>query len=122
MLSVSIFATPHFWRGSLMSLSQAEKRWGKEKFEINSFRTGDVKIRSKMVYSLVSDEKKFFGKTVYEIRELLGTPDGFYFSDIFPAYMVERGTTREDESWQIVFLLDRQQKVSKIIIHKNCCS
>lgn len=52
---------------------------------------------------------------------MLGDHDGYYFSDMFPAYMIHRGKTREEKSWQIVFLLDRKQRVSEVVVHKNCC-
>ncbi len=69
----------------------------------------------------VKNQKKFHGRFVTDIRNDFGTPDGFYFSDVFPAYLIQRAETRDQEAWQIVFLLDSDRKVKKVILHKNCC-
>jgi hypothetical protein len=56
-----------------------------------------------------------------EIRELLGTADGYYFSDVFPAYMIHRSQDPKGDSWQIVFLLTNDRRVDDVVVHKNCC-
>ena len=48
--------------------------------------------------------------------------DGFYFSDTYPTYMIQIGANHQEESWQLVFLLDRNQKIDEIVVHKNCCN
>ena len=108
----------HFWRGETMTVSQAEKIWGKSEFNAELFRTGDSKTRAKMVGSLISS-KWFLGKSVETIRKELGDWDGYYFSDMFPAYIVQDGRVEKGGTWQIVFLLDRDHKANEVIIHKN---
>lgn len=58
---------------------------------------------------------------VLEVRQHLGAPDGLYFSDVFPAYMIHRGRGATEDSWQIVFLLTNDRRVEDIVVHKNCC-
>lgn len=108
----------HFWRGETMSVSRAEKLWGREDFVPAVFRAGESKTRAKMIGSLIAS-KWFVGKSVEAIRKELGDWDGYYFSDMFPAYIVQDGRVHNGETWQIVFLLDRDRKVSEVIIHKN---
>lgn len=74
-----------------------------------------------MTCSLLKNQKKFIGKWYYEIRDLLGPHSGYYFSEFFPTYLIESAKKKGKDSWQIVFLLDRKQKISEIIVHKNCC-
>ena len=81
----------------------------------------DESIRAKMTCSLLKNQRKYIGKDIKEIRKIFGSPDGYYFSDMFLAYMIETAKTRQQDSWQIVFLIDRKRKISKIVVHKNCC-
>lgn len=126
IVSIAVFSfcgfavAKHFWRGETMSVSKVEKTWGNAPFDAKKFRDGDVKARAKMAKSILSS-KQFIGKFADEIRTELGSWDGYYFSDMFPAYIIQDGRAENGDTWQIVFLLDRQQKVSEIIVHKNCC-
>ena len=74
-----------------------------------------------MTCSLLKEQKKFIGKDPIEIREIFGNFDGFYFSEFYPTYMIESDNIKETPAWQIVFLIDRKQKISEIVVHKNCC-
>jgi len=87
----------------------------------NKFKTGDEKVRASMAYSILKNQKALRGKFVVDLRNDFGRPDGFYFSDVFPAYMIQRGHGDQDESWQLVFLPNKERKVEDIIVHKNCC-
>jgi hypothetical protein len=111
----------HFWRGDTLSTSKVCKKWGEAAFNENQFLNGDEKVRAKMACSILKNQKQFIGQSRLEIRKKLGDFDGFYFSDMFPAYIIESGKTREQDTWQIVFMLDRKEKISEIIVHKNCC-
>ena len=71
-----------------------------------------------MTYDLLAHVDHFRGMKTPEVRAELGDPDGFYFRDSFPAYIIDEGT---QEGFQIVFLLNNQFKVSNVIVHKNCC-
>lgn len=115
------YASKHFWRGEVMPIDKVGKTWGKGAFDLKKFKESGEKDRAKMAYSLVSQQKQYLGKDVTEIRSLFGDPDGFYFRDTFPAYIIQRRIHETDSAWQIVFLLDNNFKVSEIFVHKNCC-
>ena len=109
------------WRGEIMPLKKVCSKWGESQFEISKFKSGSETIRAQMACSLIKNEKLFFGKDRSEIRSSLGTYDGFYFTDMFPAYMIQSGKSHEEDSWQIVFFLDNKEKIKEIAVHKNCC-
>lgn len=111
----------HFWRGATLSETEVSRRWGTAPFDKSKFKAGDENDRAAMAHSILTGKKAFLGKQVSEIREILGAADGYYFSDVFPAYMIERGKGANDDSWQIVFLLTNDRRVDDVIIHKNCC-
>lgn len=119
--SLSAFAVQHFWRGETISASEAEKRWGSAPFDAEKFKSGNDKARASMAGAMLKNEKIFKGKDVAEIRAMLGGTSGFYFSDIYPTYLIQTGQTNREETWQIVFLLNNDRKVAALIIHKNCC-
>lgn len=108
-------------RGKTLSSSEVKKRWGNDKFNSSKFKEGNQKIKSQMAYSLLKAESKWIGKDVDEVRSKLGSPDGHYFVDIHPAYIIQEGQTASEDTWQIVFSLDNSFKVKKIFAHKNCC-
>ena len=74
-----------------------------------------------MACSLIKEQKLFIGKDNSEIRKELGNYSGYYFSDMYPTYIIQRGKNHQEETWQIVFLIDRNEKISDVIMHKNCC-
>jgi hypothetical protein len=119
--SISAFCVQHFWRGKTISADEAVKRWGAVEFDANKFKSGELKTRASMAASLKRREKEFKGKSVLEIREALGPTDGFYFTDVYPTYLIQIGKNHKEETWQIVFLLNNNRRVEGIIIHKNCC-
>lgn len=119
---VSLFAgAKHFWRGETLGLKQAERRWGFQEFDEKRFREASITEKSKMTASLLKLQEKYKGMDVTEIRNRFGDYDGFYFSDMYPTYIIEEGKNAKDDTWQLVFLLDRAHKISEIIVHKNCC-
>lgn len=111
----------HFWRGETMATKNVCKNWGEAPFQVDRFRLEDEVVRAKMACSLLKNQKLFIGKDRAQIRNELGDHDGFYFSDMFPAYMIQSAKSKGEDSWQLVFLIDRKEKVSEIIVHKNCC-
>lgn len=120
LIFISVGYAQHFWRGEEMSLSRIEKKWGQGNFSAEKFKIGDKQARANMAYSLIK-HKKYIGKNILEIREDLGDFDGYYFSDVYPAYLINEPVTKGDDVWQIVFLLDKNKLVSSVIVHKNCC-
>jgi hypothetical protein len=117
----SVAIARHFWRGETLPAVRAEKRWGNENFDPVKFKSASISERARMAASLLKLQKRYIGIDRSDIRARLGDFDGYYFSDMFPTYMIEEGKDQSEDSWQIVFLLDRNEKVSEIIIHKNCC-
>ena len=121
LLSAMGFAANHFWFGKTLSPTQAEARWGKGEFITDRFKSGKPDERAKMAVSLVKEKKLWIGKEVKEVRQKLGSHDGYYFTDWIPAYLIQVGKSQKEETWQIVFLPDNDYKVKDIIIHRNCC-
>ena len=111
------------WRGELMSLNKVCKRWGDNPHNLERFKSAknNLPIRSSMACSIIKNQKKFVGKDIGEVRKLFGTPTGHYFSDMYPAYIIESGKTRDEDTWQLLFFLDRNKNISEIVVHKNCC-
>ena len=124
LIPIAYLVAKSFWRGEVMSTNRVCKKWGETTLNIKHFKKAenDMPTRAKMACSLLKQQKNFIGKDRWKIREILGDYDGHYFSGMFPTYMIESARiTKKDESWQIVFLIDRNEKISKIIVHKNCC-
>ena len=115
--------TEKLWNGVLMNSKEVCNRWGGKKFDLKMFKSSmdNKKLRASMACSLLKNQKKFVGKSRTDIRQLFGDPDGFYFSDIFPAFIIEKGKNKEENTWQILFMLNEKYKVSKIVVHRACC-
>lgn len=113
----------HFWRGETMSLRKVCKTWGVLPLDIAQFKQAeeDETIRAKMACSLLQNQQNYIGKTPREIRELFGDYTGYYFNDTIPTYVIKIAEKKGQDTWQIVFLIDLQGKISQIIVHKNCC-
>ena len=118
-LSCFIYAQS-FWGGKTMSAQEVKVKWGNIPFDSQKFISGSYEEKAKMSYSIMQD-KQFIGKSVSEIRKIFGPQEGFYFVDTFPAYIIQRGKNHSEETWQIVFRLNRKSKVRDVIMHKNCC-
>ena len=115
--------TWHFWYGDLMSLKKVCKKWGEKPLDIQQFKLAHHKeaVRAGMACSLLKNQKKHIGMYRGEVRKVFGNYTGHYFSDMFPTYIIETATKKGEDTWQIVFLLNRKGNISKIIVHKNCC-
>ena len=112
----------HFWGGELMSQKKVCKRWGKEPFSAEKFKANeDPSVRAKMACSLLKNQKMYIGIDSGEMRKILGNYSGHYFNEAFPTYLIEIAKKMGDDSWQLVFLIDRQERIAKIVVHKNCC-
>ena len=113
--------TKNFWRGEFLPTEKVCDKWGKMAFDGEKFKSASESDRAKMACDLIKNQKKFLNKDRAEIRKLLGDYDGFYFSDMFPSYMIETAKADGQDSWQIVFLLNKKEAVKDIVVHKNCC-
>ena len=107
-----------------MSLKKVCRRWGEQPLDEAKFKASgeDRSLRAKMTCSLLKNQKKYIGADSYKIREILGPPSGYFFSEAYTTYLINRaGEMGKEDVWQILFLIDRDQKISKIVVHKNCC-
>lgn len=120
LVGLSLYAKP-FFNDKTMKKSEVLKKWGAEKLDYEKFKSGSPEIKSKMAYSIMIS-KEIVGKSVDFIREKFGSPDGFYFIDVYPAYIIQEGTNSKEETWQIVFKLNEKYQVREIVVHKNCCN
>ena len=116
-------SSKHFWYGDLMGEKTVCERWGEQALDVKKFKLAGEgsSLRAKMTCSLIKNKKKFLGKDSGEIRKLFGAYDGHYFSDMIPTYLIEIASKKGQDSWQIVFAIDRHEKISDIFVHKNCC-
>ncbi|MBI2605381.1 MAG: hypothetical protein HYW49_04800 [Deltaproteobacteria bacterium] len=107
-------------KGTFMSLQDAEKKWGNIPFSASVFKTAQASERAKMAVSLIKG-KSMLGKTTEEVRSALGDFSGYFWNDTVPTYFIQEGWKTGEDSWQLVFFLNRTHKVKEIKIHKNCC-
>ncbi|MDE0152098.1 MAG: hypothetical protein OXK80_06375 [Bdellovibrionales bacterium] len=113
----------HFWRGETMSVEGVCEKWGETPFDLSKFKESGSNefIRAKMACSLLKNQNKYYGIERHKIREIFGAYSGHYFKDVIPAYLIESAKTKDQDTWQIVFLSDKNYKIARIIVHKNCC-
>ena len=108
-----------------MSVGEVCRRWGERPLDIATFRAADAdadeSVRAAMACSLLRNQDDYVGMHRREIGPLFGYSTGYYYTESNYAYMIETAKTTAQDSWQIVFLLDRDRKVSEIVVHKNCC-
>ena len=99
------------------------QRWGERPLDIAAFRSAeeDEATRAAMACSLLRTQDDYVGMSRLEVRPLFGDPDGYYYTEMQPAYLIETAKTMDEDSWQIVFLIDRDRNVRKVVVHKNCC-
>jgi len=65
---------------------------------------------------------RFVGKSRKLVRDELGDPDSYFFSDTIYAYKIMPYPGENREIWQFVFIPDeRLEKIKEVKIHKKCC-
>ena len=123
LLPIMYVKAKHFWRGETMSQKKVCEKWGQVPLDIAKFKVSEDQesIRASMACALLKNQKHYIGKDIREIQKLFGSYSGHYFSDMIPTYLIETAQKRGEDTWQIVFLIDRHEKISQIIVHKNCC-
>ncbi len=106
-----------------LSVKEVCQRWGERPLDIAAFRAAgeDEATRAAMACSLLKTQDDYVGMHRLEVRPLFGNPTGYYITEFIPTYLIEPAKTVAEDSWQIVFLIDRDGKVSGIVVHKNCC-
>ena len=118
LLAASVLILPlapwHRVHSDYLSVSEVCRRWGERPLDIAEFRAA-------MACSLLKNQDDFFGMHHLEIRPLFGNFSGYYYTELYPTYLIEVAETKNQDTWQIVFLLGRDRAVSKVVVHKNCC-
>lgn len=106
-----------------MGVSEVCQRWGDMPLDVAAFRSAedDEPVRAAMTCSLLKNQDDYAGLHVSEIRSLFGDDTGYFWNEVQPTYLIEIAKTKEENTWQIVFLHDRERRVTKIVVHKNCC-
>ena len=122
-LPIMYVKAKHFWRGETMNQKKVCETWGQAPLDVAKFKVSEDQelIRASMACALLKNQKHYIGKDIREIQQLFGSYSGHYFSDMIPTYLIETAQKRGEDTWQIVFLIDRHEKISQIIVHKNCC-
>lgn len=119
----SLSATWSLLSSDYLSVNEVCQRWGERPLDIAAFRSAeeDESTRAAMACSLLKTQDAYVGMHRLEVSPLFGNLTGYYITEFIPTYIIETAKTGAQDSWQIVFLLDRDRKVSRIVVHKNCC-
>ena len=80
-----------------------------------------MSTRAAKACTFLKSQNDYIGMHQLEIRPLFGDHASHYDTEFVPTYLIEIAETRAQNTWQIVFLLDRDRKVSDVVVHKNCC-
>ena len=123
VLAVAIAVSWYAIRGDFMRVSKVCQRWGTEPFDIEAFRSAenDESIRAGMACSLLKYQDDYIGMHRLETLATFGDASGYYYTEMPPAYLIETARTRDQDTWQIVFLINRSREVKEVVVHKNCC-
>lgn len=108
-----------FYRGTFISAKEAQKRLGKIDIDLIKWKTASIADRAKMASSIVINKKGFIGKTNLEIKQIFGENDSYYVNDPVPAYVIQENTPSGGERWDLVFLIDKDNNVFDIKIHRQ---
>ena len=102
--------------GKVLTPVEIQEKWGSQPFDSKKFSSEDLKMRASMAHSIVASKENYMGKTGDEIREIFGYADGHYVNERFPSYVLEIGSKKSPETWQLVFMVDRDLKVNDVIV------
>ena len=120
---LSLSPTWNLLNPDYLSAGETCRRWGERPLEVTTFRASeeDKPTRAAMACSLLRTQDDYVGMHRREILPLFGSPDGYYYTEMQPTYLIEVAKTEAQDTWQIVFLIDRDRKVREVVVHKNCC-
>jgi hypothetical protein len=109
------------FQAEFMTLPQGEKKWGRTITNPTIFRSGNLSSRAAMAVDMVKS-KRFVGKSRSLVRDELGDPDSYFFSDTIYAYQIMPYPGDGNEIWHLVFIPDASLKtIKEVKIHKKCC-
>lgn len=110
-----------YFQSEFMTVPEAEKKWGQQKFDPAQFKSGDLSKRAPMAVYIVK-KSLFVGKSRKTVRDQLGDPDSYFFSDTIYAYKIMPFPGANQEAWHLIFIPDEKlEKVKEVKIHKKCC-
>ena len=110
-----------FFQAEFMKPAEAEKKWGVKLLNKDLFRTGDHNKRESMAVDMVK-KNIYVGKPMKLVRQELGEPDSYFFSDTIYAYKIMPFPGENKEIWHLVFIPDENlENVKEVKIHKKCC-
>jgi hypothetical protein len=122
VLGAVVMAKMSFVRGETMSEKDVCQKWGEKELDLVAFKNGSYVVRASMACSLLKNQKSYFNLKASEVEKAFGEADGYYFSDYYASYIIQRGKDHSEDTWQIVFLINGERKTSEIAVHKNCCN
>ncbi len=113
----------HILNREFVSVRAVCQRWGDRPLDVEAFRSteDDASVRAAAACSLLRNQADYVGMHGSEIGRLFGEFTGYYHTEIQPTYLIERAKTKTGDTWQIVFLIDHDRRVTEIVVHKNCC-
>lgn len=114
-------ASSGYYQGEYMPPQDAQKKWGIQPVNKELFKGGDPTKRASMAVDIAS-KSLYVGKPMKVVREELGDPDSYFFSDTIYAYKIMPFPGENKEVWHLVFIPDDNlEKVKEVKIHKKCC-
>lgn len=110
-----------YFGAEFMKATDAEKKWGILPLKPEQFKAGDLSKRAPMAVDIIK-RSLYVGKSRKTVRQELGDPDSYFFSDTIYAYKIMPYPGENKEIWQLVFIPDEKlEKVKEVKIHKKCC-
>ncbi len=124
MSVAAIAASSVFNKYKYANASFAKKNWGSEPLNQKEFRESGFKgdlVKAKMAYTIVKNQL-YKDKPISLVFKELGRANGYFMSDLSPAYVLQRPTKEKNEGWQLAFIPTKDGKrVKEVRIFKSCC-
>lgn len=119
--SLGILCQATYFKSKFMSVSEAEKKWGVQTLNIKQFKSGDLSKRAPMAVDIIK-RSLYINKSRQSVRDDLGDPDSYFFSDTVYAYKIIPFPGKDKENWHLIFIPDEKlEKIKEVKIHKKCC-
>ena len=110
-----------YFGANFMKLKDAERKWGSLTLNGEQFKASDLSKRAPMAVDILK-RSLYVGKSRKIVRQELGDPDSYFFSDTIYAYKIMPFPGENKEIWHLVFIPDENlEKVKEVKIHKKCC-
>ena len=122
VMAIGILAgATEYFGAEFIKPSDAKKKWGVKTFNATDFKAGDLSKRAPMAVDIIN-RSLYVGKSRKAVRQELGDPDSYFFSDTIYAYKIMPFPGENKENWHLIFIPDEKlEKVKEVKIHKKCC-